>query len=400
MKNLGIYIHIPFCKQKCVYCDFISFPCMENKMESYFECVLKEITKKAEELKNKVNDYSCKELEKYEICNDISNKKIDTIYIGGGTPSIVPAEYIEEIISKIFEKYDVSKDVEITIEVNPGTVDEIKLKKYFEIGINRLSIGLQTTKKELLKMLGRIHSYEDFEKTYQIARNVGFNNINVDLMIGLPNQTIEDVEDSLNKIIDKSPEHISVYSLIVEENTKMYDLIEENIIKLPEEELERKMYWKVKEILEKNGYNHYEISNFAKQNYESKHNLNCWNQHEYVGFGVSAHSYLNKIRYSNINNINQYIENCKNGNSKSNIIIHENQTKEQIMKEYMLIGLRKIDGVMISEFKNKFVDNPVDIYRKELNKLVNEDLIEINEDCIKLTNKGLDLANIVWMEFI
>ena len=378
MNKVGIYIHIPFCKQKCKYCDFVSFQCMEDKIEGYFECLLKEISEKSEEIE----------------------QEVDTIYIGGGTPSIVPVEYISRIILCVFENYKVSKDAEITIEVNPGTADNEKLKKYFDMGINRLSIGLQSTNDKLLNMLGRIHKYREFENVYDSARKIGFKNINVDLMIGLPNQTIADVVDSLNKIVEKSPEHISVYSLIVEENTKMFDLIQQGKLVLPDEDLERKMYWKVKEILEENEYNHYEISNFAKENYESKHNVNCWEQHYYLGFGVSAHSYFDGIRYSNIEDIKMYIENYKTGNSVYNVVYHENQSKDDMMREFMLLGLRKIEGVKISDFKNKFVDNPLYVFRNELNKLVNEELIEICENNIRLTNRGLDLANVVWMEFV
>ncbi len=378
MKNIGIYVHIPFCKQKCKYCDFISFQCMEDKFEDYFKYLIKEIENKSEEVMD----------------------EIDTIYIGGGTPSIVPAEYIEQVLKDIFRKYKVSKNAEITIEVNPGTVDEEKLKKYLSIGINRLSIGLQSTNDKLLKMLGRVHTYKEFEDVFEKARNVGFKNINVDLMIGLPNQTTEDVDESLEKIIDKNPEHISVYSLIIEENTNMFDLINEGILELPSEDLERKMYWRVKETLELNGYNHYEISNFSKVGFESKHNMNCWNQHEYLGFGVAAHSYFDGMRYSNINDLKQYIENFINEEAVYNVVFHEKQDKEEMMKEYMILGLRKIEGVKISNFKNKFVDNPLYVFRNELEKLTKNDLLEIDEDVIKLTKKGLDFANMVWIEFV
>lgn len=381
MKSVGIYIHIPFCKQKCKYCDFTSFSCMEDKYDEYFKYLQQEISEKSEELSNE-------EIE------------IDTIYIGGGTPSIVPAEYIEGIIKLLSVKFKVSKNAEITIEANPGTVDKEKLEKYINVGINRISIGLQSTNDNLLKMLGRIHTYNEFEKVFDEARMVGFKNINVDLMIGLPNQTIDDVQESLKKIIKKSPEHISVYSLIVEEDTKMFDLIESGKLELPSEELEREMYWKVKNVLQENGYTHYEISNFAKQGYESKHNSNCWKQHSYLGFGVAAHSYYDGMRYSNITDINRYIENYKNGESIYNVVFHEKQSKEQMMKEYMLLGLRKIDGVKISEFKEKFVDNPLYIFREQLNKLVEQDLIEVSENNIYLTDRGLDLANVVWMEFV
>ena len=381
MKSIGIYIHIPFCKQKCKYCDFTSFSCMEDKYDEYFKYLQQEITEKSEEL-----------------CNE--KIEIDTIYIGGGTPSIVPAEYIESIIKLISVKFNVSKNAEITIEVNPGTVDKEKLEKYINIGINRISIGLQATNDNLLKMLGRIHTYNEFEKVFEDARKVGFKNINVDLMIGLPNQTIDDVQESLEKIIKKSTEHISVYSLIVEEDTKMFELIESGKLELPSEELEREMYWKVKNTLQECGYIHYEISNFAKQGYESKHNSNCWKQHFYLGFGVAAHSYYDGMRYSNITDINRYIENYRSRESIYNVVFHEKQSKEQMMKEYMLLGLRKIAGIKISEFKEKFVDNPLYIFREQLNKLVEQNLIEVSENNIYLTDRGLDLANVVWMEFV
>lgn len=390
-------MHIPFCKQKCKYCDFVSFQCMDDKMEDYFNCLTQEIIDKADEINTKIDRSNT-----YNDIENISKKciEIDTIYIGGGTPSIVSEKYIEKIISKIRKKFLVDANAEITIEINPGTVDERKLKKYYEIGINRISIGLQSANDELLNMLGRIHTYKEFERAYELARKVGFKNINVDLMIGLPNQTIEDIEDSLNKIIEKSPEHISVYSLIVEENTKMFELIQDKVLELPDENLEREMYWKVKNMLETNGYNHYEISNFSKRGCESKHNLNCWNQHNYLGFGVAAHSYFNNIRYSNIDSLKQYIENYEQGNIVYNTVFHENQNKEQMMCEFMLLGLRKIDGVLISEFKNKFVDNPVYVFRKQLDKLVRDGLVEVDEDGIRLTCKGIDLANVVWVEFV
>ena len=385
MKKVGIYVHIPFCMQKCKYCDFVSFKCIDDKVDEYFNFLELEIIENAKKLKLEDNNEQI---------------EIDTIYIGGGTPSIVSEKYIEKIIMQIRKNYKVSSNAEITIEINPGTVDEAKLRKYIEVGINRVSIGLQSTNNKLLNMLGRIHTYEEFEKVYILARKVGFKNINVDLMIGLPNQLIKDVEEAVNKVISKSPEHISVYSLIVEENTKMFELVENGNLKLPPEDIERKMYWKVKELLENNGYKHYEISNFAKENFESKHNMNCWKQQDYLGFGVAAHSYFNGIRYSNIENLKQYIENYKNGESIYNRVFHESQTKIEKMKEYMLLGLRKIDGMLVSEFKNKFVENPLYVFRNELNKLVSEGLIEIEENCVRLSNKGLDLANVVWMEFV
>ena len=374
-KEMGIYVHIPFCKKKCDYCDFISFSNKNSKMHEYIEAVLKEI-----------------ELQKIK-------KQITTIYIGGGTPSYIDSKYIKEILCEICKK-NVADNAEITIEVNPGTVTLEKLKDYKMTGINRLSIGLQTTNDELLKQIGRIHNVEQFLETYKMAREVGFKNINVDLMLGLPNQRIKDLKDSLEKIIQLQPEHISVYSLIVEEGTPIANKIESGELELPKEELERNMYWYVKNTLELNGYKHYEISNFAKKGFESKHNMNCWNQEEYIGIGIAAHSYRDITRYSNTENMSEYIKNVRSNKLERNRIIHEIQKEDDTKKEYMLLGLRKIEGISIKKFKEKFGDNPIYLYRNELKKLSDENLINIDEDNIRLTNKGIDLANLVWEEFV
>lgn len=386
-KQIGLYIHIPFCKQKCSYCDFCSYANKKSFIKRYIQCVLKEIIEVGNN--NKI---------------DFENGKDDlflvkTIYIGGGTPSLIDSKYIVQIIEDIKLNFEIDEKAEITIEVNPGTVTLEKLEDYKRAGINRLSIGLQSTHEHLLKEIGRIHTYLDFLDTFRFAREAGFENINVDLMIGLPNQTLEEVKDSIEEIVSMEPEHISVYSLILEENTPLFKKVEEGL-ELPNEDLERKMYWAVKQTLEQNNYIHYEISNFAKKGYESKHNLDCWNQKEYIGFGIAAHSYTNGIRYSNIENIEQYIKNYDEDKTEENLVFHEKQDMEAMQKEYMLLGLRKIDGVSIQEFKIKFVANPVFLYHSELEKLVNEELLEIDGDQIKLTNKGLDLANIVWEEFI
>ena len=349
LNELGIYIHIPFCKQKCYYCDFVS-------------------------------------------------------YIGGGTPSYIDSIYIVEILSELKEKLKCNliefKDIEITIEVNPGTVDTKKLNDYKKSGINRLSIGLQSTKNDILKKIGRIHTYQEFLEIYKLARETGFKNINIDLMIGIPEQKIGDLKNTLQDIIKLEPEHISVYSLIIEENTPIEKMLENGEIKLPDEDLERNMYWYVKNTLELNGYNHYEISNFAKLGKESRHNLNCWNQEEYIGFGVAAHSYLNGIRFSNTINVEEYIQHIENNRKEENIQIEESQSLEDKKNEFMMLGFRKIQGVDIARFKEKFIDNPIFLYRENLNKLVEEGLIEVDLNHIKLTNKGIDLANLVFEEFV
>lgn len=381
-KEVGLYIHIPFCKQKCEYCDFYSVANKDELIPQYVQSLLNEI-------------------------KGVSNSKnldfipvVTTIYIGGGTPSYLKSNFISQILSTIYENYQVVKDAEITVEVNPGTVTLDKLEEYVKAGVNRLSIGLQTTHDYLLQKIGRIHNYYDFLDTYHFAREVGIQNINVDLMLGLPEQTLIELQDSVEEVISLEPEHISVYSLILEEGTKLEKKVLEGELKLPLEEEERSMYWKTKALLEESGYIHYEISNFAKPNYQAKHNLNCWNQKEYIGFGAGAHSYINGVRYSNISSIKKYLLNDQNRTWEKNRELHEKQNQEAKQKEYMLLGLRKIEGVSVQEFKSKFVANPIYLYHTELEKLSEEKLLEIDGDTIKLTNKGLDLANLVWEEFV
>ena len=387
-KNVGIYIHIPFCKKKCEYCDFKSYSGKEELIDEYIKWLKYEIKEVGEgnrlDYENGMDDLAI----------------VKTVYIGGGTPSIINSKYITEILDEVRKSYVVENDAEITIEVNPGTVNKEKLITYKNSGVNRLSIGLQETHDNLLRELGRIHSFNDFLSTYNLARDIGFNNINVDLMLGIPNQSIDDLKENLDIVINLNPEHISVYSLIIEEGTSFYDKLNKNEIILPNDEMERKMYWLTKEKLEIAGYVHYEISNFAKKGYESKHNLSCWNQEEYIGFGVSAHSYTNNVRYSNIDTIEEYIANFENDNETDNFVFHEKQNKESKMREFMMLGLRKLEGVSIQDFKNKFGKNPIYIYKNEIEKLINETLISIDGDAIKLTNKGLDLANLVWEEFV
>lgn len=377
--ELGIYIHIPFCVKKCDYCDFISYSDKFNLQEEYVKKLIKEIEDNKDLLKE----------------NDIT-----TIYIGGGTPSSIKPTLIKNILDRIYEVANIKnrEKIEITIEVNPGTVTKSNLQMYKNCGINRLSIGLQSTNDNILKSIGRIHNYEQFLNTYNWAREAEFDNINVDLMLGLPNQTINDLKQSLEKIVNlkTAPNHISVYSLIVEEGTKIEKRIIDGELLLPEEEEERNQYKYTKSYLELNGYKHYEISNFARKGFKSKHNMNCWEQKQYVGFGLAAHSYINRCRYSNTDNLEKYL--C--GESNDVKIIHENQNIESMKKEYMILGLRKLEGISISKFKEKFWENPIYIFRNELQKLVEEELIIIDGDNIRLTGKGLDFANLVWEEFV
>lgn len=376
MKEIGVYIHIPFCKNKCNYCDFNSFSNKTELIERYVQSLQKEI------LNNKIE------------------AMVKTIYIGGGTPSYISEEYIKSIVKTLYASFQIDKDVEFTIEVNPGTTSLKKLKTYHELGINRLSIGLQTSNDDLLKIIGRVHDYREFLETVNNSRKVGFENINVDIMLGLPNQTIYDIENTLNELIKLQLTHISVYSLIVEHNTKLENLIKRGELGIVDEEIERYMYWFAKRKLEENGYIHYEISNFSKIQYRSRHNLDCWNQKEYIGFGLSASSYENDIRYKNIDSLEEYIKNIESNNYNKNIVIEERQTNEIKMKEYMILGLRKINGININEFRKKFNTTPLAIYNEKLTRLLKQDLITIDVNKICLTKKGLDLANLVWGEFI
>ena len=373
--EIGVYIHIPFCKRKCYYCDFVSYPEKYELQGKYIDKVIQEI----EENKKILQD-----------------NNVTTIYIGGGTPSSIKPELIKRILNEIYNYTEINNIKEITIEVNPGTATKNNLQLYKNCGINRISIGLQSTNNDILNKIGRIHNFNQFLDTYKWTREAGFKNINVDLMIGIPNQTLDDVKTSLEKVVSLKPEHISVYSLIVEDETPMKKLIESGKLKLPDEEDERNQYKYTKNFLELNGYKHYEISNFAKPGFESKHNLNCWEQKQYIGLGVAAHSYINGVRYSNTISLEEYL----NKDSKDIKEIHETQTIDDMKKEYMLLGLRKIDGVQISKFEEKFGENPIYLFKNELKKLIQEGLLIIDLDNIKLTEKGLDLANIVWEEFV
>lgn len=389
MKRIGIYVHIPFCKRKCKYCDFVSFENATNCIQEYIDRVVWDIQNEEKILKEN------------GICESLEDVEIDTIYFGGGTPSFIDSKYILQILEAIRAKFNVLKEAEITIEVNPGTVDFEKLQAYFNSGINRLSIGCQETHDNILKDIGRIHSFEEFLNTYNLARKIGFKNINVDLMLALPNQSLEELEESARKIISLNPEHISLYSLILENGTPLEKEVNQGILKLPSDDLEREMYHKTKKILEENGYIHYEISNFAKNNFYSKHNVNCWKQHEYLGLGLASHSYFNNVRFSVSKNLQKYIEKNSEQVYNINVVkIHEKQALEDKIKEYMILGFRKLDGINKKEFFENFNLDVNEKFKSEISKLKSENLIEENENFIMLSSKGLDLANLVFEEFI
>ena len=359
MKEIGIYVHIPFCKSKCLYCDFTSYTDKNTEIRRYVDCLKREINYRSKD------EYLVK-----------------TIFFGGGTPSIIDGKYIVEILSEINNAYIVDKNAEITIEINPGTIDKHKLEKYKEAGINRISIGLQSSKKELLK-------------------EIGFTNINVDLMIGIPNQTIYDVEDTLDKVLALDLTHISVYSLIYEDGTLMTKMVDEGKLLEVDEEIERYMYWYAKRRLEDNGFIHYEISNFSKPSYRCKHNLDCWNQKEYLGFGVAAASYIDNFRIKNTDSLEKYISNINSDKYYKNLTIEEKQDIDEQMKEFVILRLRMTEGFKASDFTAKFNKDVYKVFESQMDKLLSDGLIIAEEfGYLKLTKKGLDLANIVWGEFI
>ncbi len=389
-KELGIYIHIPFCVKKCNYCDFNSGSFSDEIKALYVDALCKEIEIKSEFFKDYI---------------------IDTVFIGGGTPSILPYEYIGRILEALRSFYSVSDKAEISIECNPGTVDEDKLINYRKFGIDRISFGLQSTDNDELKILGRIHTYEEFLESFKLARKAGFENINVDLMSAIPNQTVESFKKSLKNVRDLNPEHISVYSLIIEEGTPFYDME----LNLADEDDEREMVHIIPDILG-DEYTQYEISNYSKKGYVCKHNIKYWVRDEYLGFGVSAASLLKfidfkELRLKNTNSVRDYI-NIVNYDSEfinkftdfdiynpfysENIILSDEDT----MSEYMIVGLRMNRGISKRDFYDTFGKDVYGSYGDIINEHIKEGLLKDEQGFVSLTEKGRDLANYVWKDFI
>lgn len=403
MNGLEIYIHIPFCVKKCDYCDFLSAPADLETKEKYVEALINEIKLN----KNKMSEYV-----------------VDTVFIGGGTPSLLEENQISKIMSVLRDNCNMSENPEITIECNPGTITESKLCEYKKSGINRISFGLQSANDEELKSIGRIHNYAGFLESYNLARKCGFDNINVDLMSALPGQTLKSYEETLNKVVRLEPEHISAYSLIVEENTLMYDRVKKAQIKginiLPDEESERKMYYLTNNILRSNGYRKYEISNYSKPGKECKHNIGYWQRKEYLGFGIGAASLYKENRYNNISDINKYIEVLTN-NIKENSINNvgnssevENQvnilnsivknlqqlTERDRMEEFMFLGLRMMEGVSMEKFERYFGKTYMEVYGKVQKRMEDKRFLINDNGYVKLTEFGIDLSNYVMSEFL
>ena len=379
MKELELYIHIPFCIKKCAYCDFLSGPSSAEQRETYVGELIKEI----KGAKKHTEDY-----------------KVTTVFFGGGTPSTLTEEQMQRIMNCVRESFVLSPSAEITMEMNPGTVTEKKLAGYKEAGINRLSIGLQSTNNEELKALGRIHTYEEFLSSYQMARDLGFDNINVDLISAIPGQTVKSWEESLLNVIRLSPEHISAYSLIIEPGTLFYEMYGEEVkevegrAKLPSEDAEREMYYVTEKIMNQYGYHRYEISNYSKEGYECRHNKGYWQRVPYLGFGIGAATLFEHTRYSNPDTFEEYVE------SFENKFHGEELTKKDEMEECMFLGLRMMEGISKKKFREDFQIDFDDVYKETKEKLIEEKLLVEKGDRIALTTRGIDVSNMVFVEFM
>lgn len=375
MKEIGIYVHIPFCVEKCYYCNFISFCKDEREHSRYIEHLLKEI-------------------EIYELNDYI----VTSIFIGGGTPSIIKANLIEKVIKKIKSKFNVSSNAEITIEVNPNSFDDSKAKVYKNCGINRLSFGLQTANNKILKLINRKHSKQDFLRAIKIAQNEGFDNINVDILVGLPNQKMLDVKKTINLLLKLHIPHISCYSLILEEDTPLFKFVEQGKLKVPSEEKTLKMYDYVLKRLRKNKIFRYEVSNFAKKGYESQHNLKYWSNVDYLGLGLNSHSKLDKTRFSNALNLEDYYNLIE---EKKKPVVEENVlTKNEEIEEYIFLSLRKREGLSFENYYFRFGERLELIRAKEINFLLKNNFIEIVGDNLRATDIGFNVLNEIILRLV
>ena len=390
MRELSIYLHIPFCVRKCRYCDFLSFPAKEREIEKYHMLLIREI----EALTPFYKDH-----------------EVVSVFIGGGTPSLLPEGKIEELLALLYSSFTFAEPAEITIEMNPGTVTEEKLLSYKEAGINRLSIGLQSAQDDELRLLGRIHDYRTFLNTYELARKVGYHNINIDLMSALPGQTAHSYLDTLCRVMSLFPEHISAYSLILEEGTWFYEHKEE--LAFPDEEQDRLLYELTEKTLSRGGYQRYEISNYAKKGFECIHNQVYWKRGDYVGFGLGAASFVENVRWHNPEEPAVYEQRLNafpdDTSPISEYIVSHAAIGEDIqylsveeqMEEYMFLGLRLMKGVSKKEFTRQFGCSMESVYGEIMEKLQKDGLIQSPEaDRISLTPYGIDISNYVMAQFM
>lgn len=373
MKPLSVYIHIPFCVQKCKYCDFLSAPSTRENMELYMDALKKEMI--SESVK----------YEEYEI---------ETIFFGGGTPSILDEGQIEDCIDVLRTNYQISKLCEITLEMNPGTASMQKLEGWKRAGVNRLSIGLQSANDSELRLIGRIHDFDTFVKSYDQAKAAGFDNINVDLMSALPGQTISGWRETLNKVLLLEPDHISAYSLIIEEGTPLSKHIDE-YPPVPSEDEDREMYRDTKRILKEHGFMRYEVSNYAKEGKECKHNVTYWTRGNYAGFGLGASSMVENIRWHNTENMDKYIKNPTE--SKEDM---EKLSLNDCMEEFMFLGLRMMQGVSKKRFFKEFDMNMDEVYGDVLKKWEKTGHLKMEGDNVSLTDSGIDISNAIFTDFL
>lgn len=390
-KLLSLYIHIPFCVRKCNYCDFLSAPADEAVKEAYIQALLLEI-------------------ESYR-GTELSTREIRTVFIGGGTPSILEADKITNVLDKIRSVFYLSENCEISMEMNPGTVTKEKCRCYFNAGVNRISIGLQTPDDRLLKMLGRVHTYEEFLRTYDAVRETGFQNVNIDLMSSLPGQSLQGYCRGLEEVTRLSPEHISAYSLIVEEGTPFFELHNSERDLFPDEQADREMYESTKEILGQYGYERYEISNYAKAGYECRHNIVYWECEDYLGLGLGSASLIDNIRFKNACDLKVYIQKWEVGEGYK----VQRQEEEILavsaqMEEFMFLGLRMMRGVSKEKFTKRFGQPLEQVYGIQIEKLIGQGLLrwraedeKSKEQCggmLTLTNRGIDVSNYVFEQFL
>lgn len=376
MRPMGLYIHIPFCVRKCHYCDFLSFPADKEQRERYVNALCREIRRT-----RKLFTENC---------------EIDTIFIGGGTPSLLSGDQIKNILQHVRAEVLVNPKAEISMECNPGTVTQDDLKEYRKAGVNRLSLGVQSLQPEELKMLGRIHTREDALEVYHMARKAGFENINLDLMSGIPGQTVESYEQTLLEVCRLEPEHISAYSLIIEEGTPFYEQYAQN--PPVSEDTDRYMYERTKQLLFQYGYNRYEISNYAKSGKESRHNLKYWSGEEYLGVGLGASSKIRNIRYKNEVDMNRYLTLCQQDLTVKEV--EEELSLEDEIAEFFILGLRRMKGVSRQEFSRLFSCEIEKYYEDSLRKLKQLGLLQEEDGWIFLSEKGIDVSNYVFGHFI
>lgn len=373
-RNLELYIHIPFCMKKCAYCDFLSGPAGNEQKRAYFDALVGEIRN----------------------CGDFSEYTVTSIFFGGGTPSVFSGEWIEKIMDEVRSHFHLHENAEITIEANPGTVDMDKLISYRKAGINRISFGCQSADNTELKMLGRIHTWEEFLESYELARSAGFENINVDLMSGLSGQSAASWEETLKKVIVLGPEHISAYSLIIEEGTPFYEM--QDSLNLPDEEEERLMYEQTAKILKAHGYEQYEISNYAKTGKSCDHNIGYWTGVEYLGLGLGSSSLVNHRRFSNTNNMEEYLK----YSDKPEMIRQEIQTLsvQEQMEEFMILGLRMICGVSETEFMERYDCSLDEVYGTVLEKYISGGFLKRENGRIFFTREGISVSNVILADFL